>query len=68
MLCGADTVKPDIHISRVIKEGLEKKLSPKDSVLIIEKISMEMGIGARSLDHAIWLYSSSKEKSEQLSF
>jgi hypothetical protein len=64
MLCGADTVKPDIHISRVIEKGLGRKLSPKESVLIIEKISKDMSISARSLDHAIWLYSSSKTETK----
>jgi len=60
MLCGADTVKPDIHILRTIEKGIGRKLSTKDSVKIIEYISKEMGIKARDLDHAIWLFSSSK--------
>ena len=60
MLCGADTVKPDIHILRVVEEGMGKKLSPRDSVIAIENISKNMGVGARELDHAIWLYSSTR--------
>lgn len=68
MLCGSDTVKPDVHISRIIEDAIGKRLSPKDNVLIIEKISKQMDVSARSLDHAIWLYSSSKNGSKQLSF
>lgn len=60
MLCGANTVKPDIHILRIIEIGVGRKLSLKDSVRIIEDISKRMNIKARNLDHAIWLYSSSK--------
>lgn len=60
MLCGANTVKPDIHILRTVESGVGKKLSLKDSVKIIEDISKEMDIKARDLDHSIWLYSSSK--------
>lgn len=60
MLCGADTVKPDIHILRVVEEGIGRKINPNNSVILIEKISEEMGIEARNLDHAIWQYSSSK--------
>ncbi|KUK76928.1 MAG: hypothetical protein XD93_0644 [candidate division WS6 bacterium 34_10] len=60
MLCGADTVKPDIHILRVVEEGIGRKVNPMNSVILIEHISKEMGIEARSLDHAIWQYSSSK--------
>jgi hypothetical protein len=68
MLCGADTVKPDIHIFRVIEKALGRKLSTKDCVLLIERTSKEMNVSARSLDHAIWLYSSSKNGSKQLKF
>ena len=60
MLCGADTVKPDIHILRVVEEGIGRKINPKNSVILIEQISKEMGIETRILDHAIWQYSSSK--------
>lgn len=60
MLCGADTVKPDIHILRMVEKGIGRKLSPKDSVKIIEEISEDINIKARDLDHSIWLYSSSK--------
>lgn len=60
MLCGADTVKPDIHILRTIEKGIGRKLSTKDSVKIIEDISRKIGIKARDLDHAIWLFSSSR--------
>lgn len=60
MLCGADTVKPDIYILRIVEKGIGRKLSPKDSVRIIEEISKDINIKARDLDHSIWLYSSSK--------
>ena len=60
MLCGANTVKPDIHILRIVENGVGRKLSLEDSVKIIENISKDMDIKARDLDHAIWLYSSSK--------
>ena len=61
MLCGANTVKPDIHILRTVTNGVGRKLSLKDNVKIIEDISRKMDIKARDLDHAIWLYSSSKQ-------
>jgi hypothetical protein len=60
MLCGANTVKPDIHILRIVENGVGRKLSLEDSVKIIENISKDMDIKARDLDYALWLYSSSK--------
>ncbi|MGI5897828.1 MAG: hypothetical protein ACOX6Q_01560 [Candidatus Dojkabacteria bacterium] len=61
MLCGVDTVKPDIHILRVVEKGVGRKVGPRNAITLVECIAKEMGIKARSLDHAIWGYSSSKK-------
>jgi hypothetical protein len=64
MLCGSDTVKPDVHVLRIIENGLGRRVSPKDTVLMIENISKEIKCKARDLDHAIWLFSSSNSNPE----
>lgn len=58
MLCGADTIKPDVHVSRMAKKALGRNLSPISVVELIEQSAKKMEIRARELDYAIWFYSS----------
>lgn len=61
MLCGADTVKPDVHISKAVREALGKQLSPMAVVELVEQSAKNMGIQARQLDYTIWLHYSKKK-------
>ncbi len=56
LLCGADTVKPDIHLQRAVKDALRKPQSKLMTVALIESTAHELGIPARRLDYAIWRY------------
>ncbi len=54
MLFGADTVKPDIHITAVVSEALGKKSPERKTILLLEAVAKKLGVSALALDHAIW--------------
>lgn len=56
ILCGADTVKPDVHIKRSVELAASKTRSLGEVVEIVEKTAMNVGVSARRLDYALWDY------------
>ena len=54
MLFGADTVKPDRHIVNFLSETLNEKVSPLESVELIEETSAHSEFSARDIDRIIW--------------
>ena len=64
MLFGADTVKPDRHIVNFLSDTLNEKVSPLESVELIEASSADSEYSARDLDRIIWKFMS--EKSSKL--
>lgn len=64
ILLGIDTVKPDIHIKKSIKNIYDKNLSDTATIKFIEKVSMEMGLNTRMIDAFVWNLFSSRSKNE----
>ena len=60
MLFGADTAKPDIHIVNFLSDTLNEKVSPLESVELIEESSADSEYSARDLDRIIWKFMSEK--------
>ena len=61
MMCGANTVKPDVHISKAILLGTGERLSAIDKVNLVEQTAVSMGIQAQDLDYALWHFYSNKK-------
>ena len=62
IMCGSDTVKPDIHITRAVYQALEKKCNLKSVVEIVETSARRINVSARQLDYALWSYYSQESK------
>ena len=58
MLFGADTVKPDRHIVNFLSDTLNEKVSPLESVELIEETSAHSEFSARDIDRIIWNWKS----------
>ena len=54
MLFGVDTVKPDRHIVNFLSDTLNEKVSPLESVELIEETSAHSEFSARDIDRIIW--------------
>ena len=54
MLFGADTAKPDKHILNFLSDTLNEKVSPLESVELIEETSAHSEFSARDIDRIIW--------------
>ncbi len=55
ILCGAETVKPDVHLRQAVEDSLNRKIwNNKKVVALIEAASQTMDIPAKRLDYAIW--------------
>ena len=54
VLFGADTIKPDTHINRFVSETLKRKVSPVESLLLLESASRHARLSARAVDLFIW--------------
>ena len=65
MLFGADTVKPDVHISKFVSKTLGRRIGERDTIKILEAGALRLGVSVLSLDHAIW---SHQTESSQLQF
>ncbi len=60
LMCGADTIKPDIHLKRAVKDGTGKNLSLEEVVQIVEETAKQLNVKARQLDYALWRYYSKR--------
>ncbi len=60
ILCGANTIKPDVHISRAVYDATGKKFPERKIVTILEQSADRLGVQASILDHAIWQHYSKK--------
>lgn len=60
LLCGADTVKPDVHLKRAVRDGTGKDLTKREVVALVEAVAEMHHIFARRLDYALWKYYSSR--------
>ncbi len=56
MLCGINTVKPDTHILRGVKDALGYETRPFQVVKLIEITSHHMGTSALEIDQLLWVY------------
>ena len=56
MLAGADTVKPDVRIHQAIEDALGRSVEDAEAISIIEAAARRLGVGAVTLDHAIWKF------------
>lgn len=54
MLFGANTVKPDVHVSRFMKSCLGHSVSDLRQVQLLEEAALLLGIRAIDLDTTIW--------------
>ena len=54
MLAGADTVKPDVRIHQAIEDALGRSVENEEAISLIEEAVRRLGVGATTLDHAIW--------------
>jgi len=64
ILLGIDTVKPDIHIKKSIKNIYGINLSDTATIKFIEKVSIEMELKTRMIDAFVWTLFSSRSKNE----
>ena len=64
ILCGIETVKPDVHLRQAVRDGLNRKVSDDKKVIeLLEAASQRMSVPAkRRLDYAIWDYYSRMSK------
>ena len=60
ILLGANTIKPDVHISNFIYQATGQRLSPPKLIDLLEAVATKMEVSASALDHAIWRYQSTK--------
>lgn len=60
ILCGANTIKPDIHIKRAFIEAIGKSRPLEEIVEVIEETAKQMNIQAKHLDYALWSYYSQR--------
>ena len=56
LMCGADTIKPDIYLKRSVKGAVGRAVTEAETVQIVEGAAKQLAISARQLDYAIWKY------------
>lgn len=54
MLFGADTIKPDVHILRYLRDAIGHPIAEGPAVYLIERVAALMVVSARGIDKAIW--------------
>lgn len=60
ILCGANTIKPDIHIKRAFVEGVGENRPLEEIVEVIELTAKQLHVSASQLDYALWSYYSKR--------
>ena len=61
MLVGLDDVKPDTWVMRFVQDRLPHIHTTDEAALLIAGAAAELGVEAKQLDHAIWLYRRSRK-------
>jgi hypothetical protein len=51
---GVDTVKPDVHVHRLVERAVGRRLSDADVVDVVVRAARRLGMKAHELDWAIW--------------
>jgi hypothetical protein len=54
MLFGADTAKPDVHITRYVSEAIGREVKEVHALYILERAAEIAGQSLRRLDNLIW--------------
>jgi hypothetical protein len=54
MLFGANTAKPDVHISRYVAGAIGRSVADVQALLLLEEASHLVGLTLRDLDTTIW--------------
>lgn len=54
MLFGADTTKPDVHIIEFLKEILNRRVSKREALLLLEAACERLDLSVRAVDRYIW--------------
>lgn len=51
---GVETVKPDVHVHRFVKQAIGRAASDAEAIALVEAAAKELGIKAYELDWRIW--------------
>lgn len=62
MMLGAKTIKPDVHIKRIITNVLNKKISDIYVITLFEKACNDLGMDIAEVEHNLWLNEASDYK------
>jgi hypothetical protein len=54
MLLGAQTTKPDVHITSFISGVTGRKVNQDEAILLLEQAARKIGLPVRLIDNAIW--------------
>lgn len=55
MMLGAKTIKPDVHIKRIITKALNKKMSDIYVITLFEKVCNDLEMDIAEVEHNLWL-------------
>lgn len=55
MMLGAKTVKPDVHIKRIVSHVLNKKINDINTITLFEKACNELKLNTAAVEHSLWL-------------
>jgi hypothetical protein len=54
MLLGAQTTKPDVHITYFISSVIGRAVNQEEAILLLEKVASKIDLPVRLIDNAIW--------------
>lgn len=57
MMLGAKTVKPDVHIKKIITEILNEKINDAQIITLFEKACDDLELDISVVEHSLWLQS-----------
>lgn len=62
MMLGAKTIKPDVHVKRIITNVLNKKMSDMYVIALFERACNDLGMDIAEVEHNLWLKEASDYK------
>lgn len=62
MMLGAKTVKPDVHIKKIVTNILNKKISDIYVIMLFEKACNDLKLDIAVVEHSLWLESAKDYK------